>query len=623
MSIFTTFLKAAAAIFMFVVLVLLLQLDLTAFSTVEVLAPGWGWLAFTLLLALEVGALCRLGLAWFARGPRLVLRDDPSEAERQAFARELTRRLRGNPHVMAAGLSGAEPDFLPRALDVLDARAGEAIRQDARRVFLGTALSQNGRLDALIVFFSLARMVWRVSAIYNQRPSPAELWSVYSAVSSATFISFSIDALDIPQTITESMGELLPAVAPALTASSMPLVGPMLQQCTAAVIDGAANCLLAVRAGVVTRGAFRFAALGRDEARRQACIRETGTMLAEISHETVGAIVTAFRQQLQGLAGSMGRKVSERVGGMADAAATKTREAAETVVRGTVDCAVSAGQAVSHGAGVVGSGAEAVMGAGQAVAGAVSHGAGVVAGAVGGCVGSAGQAVLRGGSAVADVVGSGAGAVVGAGQAVAGAVSPGAGVVAGAVGGCVGSAGQAVLRGGSAVADVMGSGAEAVVGAGQAVAGAVSHGAGVVAGAVGQGADTVLGAVRGIWSGKRRESTADERFALRLALIWSQGRPGWAQRRRLARYCTSEGVGEALRALPDREPDLDLLEPALSFWRGRVEEVLACAAELPPERDAAVRAWLAALDARLGLGGRLQGGTDAGSRERRSFWKRG
>lgn len=536
MTIFTTFLKAAAALFMFVVLVLLLQLDLTAFSTVEVLAPGWGWLAFTLLLALELGALCRLGLAWFARGPRLVLRDDPSEAERQVFARELTRRLRGNPHVMAAGLSGAEPDFLAKALDVLDARAGEAIRQDARRVFLGTALSQNGRLDALIVFFSLARMVWRVSAIYNQRPSPAELWSVYSAVSSATFISFSIDALDIPQTITESMGEILPAVAPALTASSMPLVGPMLQQCTAAVIDGAANCLLAVRAGVVTRGAFRFAALGRDEARRQACIRETGTMLAEISHETVGAIVTAFRKQLQGLAGSMGRKVSETVGGMADAAATKTREAAETVVRGTVDCAVSAGQAVSHGAGVV----------------------------------------------------------------------------AGAVGGCVDSAGQAVLRGGSAVADVVGSGAEAVVGAGQAVAGAVS-----------QGADTVLGAVRGIWSGKRREPTADEHFALHLALIWSQGRPGWAQRRRLARYCKSEGVGEALRDLPDREPDLDLLEPALSFWRGRVEEVLACAVELPPERDAAAVAWLAALDARLGLGGRLQGGTDAGSRERRSFWKRG
>ena len=171
---------------------------------------------------------------------------------------------------------------------MLDARAGEEIRNNAKRVFLGTALSQNGRLDALIMFVSLARMIWRVSGIYNQRPSPAELWSVYSTVSSATFISFSIEALDIPRTITESMNELLPAVTPVMAASSVPLMGPMMQQCTSAVIDGAANCLLAIRAGVVTRSAFRFAALGREEARQQACCREAGTMLTEISRETVG-----------------------------------------------------------------------------------------------------------------------------------------------------------------------------------------------------------------------------------------------------------------------------------------------------------------------------------------------
>ena len=153
---------------------------------------------------------------------------------------------------------------------MLDARAGEEIRNNAKRVFLGTALSQNGRLDALIMLVSLARMIWRVSGIYNQRPTPAELWSVYSTVSSATFISFSIEALDIPRTITESMNELLPAVTPVMAASSVPLMGPMMQQCTSAVIDGAANCLLAIRAGVVTRSAFRFAALGREEARQQA-----------------------------------------------------------------------------------------------------------------------------------------------------------------------------------------------------------------------------------------------------------------------------------------------------------------------------------------------------------------
>lgn len=498
MTFISTLLKTAAALFMLVILMLLVQLDLTAFQTVEVLAPGWGWLAFVSLLALETGAVLWLGLAWFARAPRLVLRDDPTEAERQAFARELERRLKKNPHVRAAGISATDENFLEKALDVLDARAGEEIRSNAKRVFLGTALSQNGRLDALIVFVSLARMVWRVSGIYNQRPTPAELWSVYSTVSSATFISFSIEALDIPRTITESMNELLPAVTPVMAASSVPLMGPMMQQCTSAVIDGAANCLLAIRAGVVTRSAFRFAALGREEARQQACVREAGTMLAEISRETVGAIVEAFRKQLVNLPASMGQKISETVGTVADSALEKTRGAA--------------------------------------------------------------QSVARGGTAVAEAVSSGAGAVIGAGQAVAGAVS--------------------------------------------------------------SGTTAVLGAVRGILPGnRRREATADERFVLHLALVWSQGRPGWKRRRQLARLCDAEGVSAGLRTLVDRHPDLDLLEPQLSFWRGRVEDVLSCHRSLELEHGAAAAAWLAELDHRLGLGGSLQSGREEPASGWKRFWK--
>lgn len=498
MTFISTLLKAAAALFILVILMLLVQLDLTAFQTVEVLAPGWGWLAFVSLLALETGAVLWLGLAWFSRAPRLVLRDDPTEAERQAFARELERRLKKNPHVRAAGLRATDEHFLEKALDVLDARAGEEIRNSAKRVFLGTALSQNGRLDALIVFVSLARMVWRVSGIYNQRPTPAELWSVYSTVSSATFISFSIEALDIPRTITESMNELLPAVTPAMAASSVPLMGPMMQQCTSAVIDGAANCLLAIRAGVVTRSAFRFAALGREEARQQACVREAGTMMAEISRETVGAIVEAFRKQLVNLPASMGQKISETVGTVADSALEKTRGAA--------------------------------------------------------------QSVARGGTAVAEAVSSGAGAVIGAGQAVAGAVS--------------------------------------------------------------SGTTAVLGAVRGILPGnRRREATADERFVLHLALVWSQGRPGWKRRRQLARLCDAEGVSAGLRTLVDRHPDLDLLEPQLSFWRGRVEDVLSCHRSLELEHGAAAAAWLAELDHRLGLGGSLQSGREEPASGWKRFWK--
>ena len=615
MTFISTLLKAAAALFMLVILMLLVQLDLTVFQTVEVLAPGWGWLAFVALLALEAGAVLWLGLAWFARAPRLVLRDDPTEAERQAFARELARRLKKNPHVRAAGIRATDEHFLEKALDVLDARAGEEIRNNAKRVFLGTALSQNGRLDALIMFVSLARMIWRVSGVYNQRPTPAELWSVYSTVSSATFISFSIEALDIPRTITESMNELLPAVTPVMAASSVPLMGPMMQQCTSAVIDGAANCLLAIRAGVVTRSAFRFAALGREEARQQACVREAGTMLAEISRETVGAIVEAFRKQLMDLPASMGQKISETVGTVADSALEKTRGAAQSVARGGTAVA----EAVSSGAG-------AVIGAGQAVAGVVSSGTGAVADAlgsgahavihaVGDCAASAEKAVLRGGSAVMESVGSGAGAV-------AGMVSSGTSTVIGAVSDGAASAGQAVARGGTAVVGAVSSGAGAVIGAGQAVAGAVSSGTGAVADALGSGTKAVLGAVRGILPGnRRREATADERFVLHLALLWSQGRPGWKRRRQLARLCDAEGVSAGLRTLVDRHPDLDLLEPQLSFWRGRAEDVLACHRSLELEHGAAAAAWLAELDHRLGLGGSLQGGHEAPASGWKRFWK--
>ena len=597
MTFIPTLLKAAAALLMFIILMLLLQLDLTAFQTVEVLAPGWGWLAFAALLALETGAVLWLGLAWFARAPRLVLRDDPTEAERQAFARELGRRLKKNPHVRAAGIRATDENFLEKALDVLDARAGEEIRSNAKRVFLGTALSRNGRLDALIVFISLARMVWRVSGIYNQRPAPAELWSVYSTVSSATFISFSIEALDIPRTITESMNELLPAVTPVMAASSVPLMGPMMQQCTSAVIDGAANCLLAIRAGVVTRSAFRFAALGREEARQQACVREAGTMLAEISRETVGAIVEAFRKQLVNLPASMGQKISETVGTMTDSALEKTRGAAQSVARGGTAVA----GAVSNGAG--------------AVADALGNGTSAVIHAVGDCAASVEKAVLRGGSAVMEGVGSGAGAV-------ADMVGSGTSAVIGAVSGGAATAGQAVARGGTAVVGAVSSGTGAVIGAGQAVAGAVSSGAGAVADALGNGTSAVLGAVRGILPGnRRREATADERFALHLALLWSQGRLGWKRRRQLARLCDAEGVSAGLRTLVDRHPDLGLLEPQLSFWRGRAEDVLACGRSLELERGAAAVAWLAELDHRLELGGRLQGGHGAPASGWKRFWK--
>lgn len=372
MRYFTKILAVFGYFLIAITLLLLLQINSVAMSATEALFPGWGRVVYVILALCELAALCWFFLAWFLRPAKLVIRKNPTEAERQAFAEELAKRLAANKHVLNAGVQPDEPDFLPNALAVLDSLAEKEIRFSAKKVFLGTALSQNGRLDALIVFFSLCRLTWRISCIYNQRPTAREILSVYSSVSSATFISFSIDALDIPQTITNAMSELLPAVAPAMAASTMPFVGNALQKFTSSVIDGAANCLLAVRAGVITKNSFRVAALGESEAQRQSTVKETGTMLLEISRETVSMIVTTLGSQLAGLSVPVGKKIVETAGNAAETAVEKTKNAAESVVKTTAG-----------------------------VAEAVGSGTGAVLGAVTDCAEAAGSAVVRGGAAVA------------------------------------------------------------------------------------------------------------------------------------------------------------------------------------------------------------------------------
>ena len=92
--------KIVAACVMLAVLVLLVQCNGLARDLTELFAPGWGRIAWLVCGGLELVALVWLGLACFARPSRLLLREDPSEAERQAFAAE--QRAAGGYRAVAA-----------------------------------------------------------------------------------------------------------------------------------------------------------------------------------------------------------------------------------------------------------------------------------------------------------------------------------------------------------------------------------------------------------------------------------------------------------------------------------------------------------------------------------------
>lgn len=293
---------------------LLLFINSNLAALAGMLYPGSALWTHMVLLTVEFLAFGWLWWAWFGRPRHLLLMDADTPEERRRFAKELVRRMRNNPLIRQAGLVARFPDgqdedrFLDLCLRLLKAQADTEIQQNARRIFLATALSQNGKLDALIMFVSLCRLVWRISAVYNQRPHPREVVSLYGAVISSTFLALSIEELDISTEITVGFGEAFHAMAPAGLTASIPFAGKALQTFTAAAIDGAANCYLGLRAGIITRNAYTYGARQTDRPSRTAVYKEAGALLLGMSQVLMSGLAATLADGLAGAAGYAGRK---------------------------------------------------------------------------------------------------------------------------------------------------------------------------------------------------------------------------------------------------------------------------------------------------------------------------
>ncbi len=301
--------KYAITVLAILSLLLLLFINNNLAALADLLLPGSALWAYAVLFGLEF-----LALGWFwrglFRGPRhLLLMDSASPEEQKAFAREFRRRMRDNIHIRQAGILPAnnsedDPAYMERCLLLLREKADAEIQQNARRIFLATALSQNGRLDALIVLVSLCRLIWRISSIYNQRPHPREVASLYWTVASSAFLAFSLEELDIATEITVGFGEAFHAMAPAGLTASIPFAGKALHTFTASTIDGAANAYLALRAGIIARNAYVYGARQEQKPSRAAVFREAGAQLLGMSQILVEKVAGAVAANLAGAAKS-------------------------------------------------------------------------------------------------------------------------------------------------------------------------------------------------------------------------------------------------------------------------------------------------------------------------------
>ena len=352
----------------------------------------WSLIAlFAALIAYPVVLLLRLPKAM--QPP-----DTDSPEDHASYQSWLQRHLATHPKTDVATLA-ANGD-VSAALLALRAEADVLIRNTASNVFVSTALIQNGRLDGLVMLGTQLRLVWQIGSLYNLRPSPRQLWYLYSNVGGTVLVAANLEDLDFA----EVAGPIVNSVAPSLAASIPGLqgVGNLLVN---SIANGSANAFLTLRVGLIAKSYCAPIAKPEREAVRRSATLAALSMLSSITRDK-------------------GLSIAKGVWSGATSAAGK---AASSVVEGAKRAGSATGALVS---GAASSAAEAVTGATRAVgnAGAAAGDKVVMTGrSIAGKAGSVSDSV---GAFSRDAAKSVAGAVTSVGNATADTVSSSARAVA-------------------------------------------------------------------------------------------------------------------------------------------------------------------------------------------------
>ncbi|MCF7797864.1 MAG: YcjF family protein, partial [Lentisphaeria bacterium] len=155
------------------------------------------------------------------------------------YLTKLEKRLRANPRISSENFS------LETALDSLKKEADKEIKARAMQIFLATAISQSGRLDAFVVLATNLRMIYAIAEIYYNRPGLRDLSRLYTNVLVAVFLATEIDEIDFD-------AQIAPVLSSSL-AGSLPVFNNVAALIQDSVLEGTANAYLALRIGILAR----------------------------------------------------------------------------------------------------------------------------------------------------------------------------------------------------------------------------------------------------------------------------------------------------------------------------------------------------------------------------------
>ncbi len=164
---------------------------------------------------------------------------------------------------------GVDPsDTLEKIFDGRLDKMDDIIHRHAKQVFISTALSQNGRLDALLVLTINFRMLKELVSSYGYRPTYGNLVKTYTKVLAAALIADGIEDAELAEIFPQLSRGFLGAI-------------PGLGILSSSILQGTGNAFLTLRVGYITKNYYMTA--GHGYSRRQARLAANKVALKKLS----------------------------------------------------------------------------------------------------------------------------------------------------------------------------------------------------------------------------------------------------------------------------------------------------------------------------------------------------
>ena len=281
--------------------------------------PAAGLMVAVVLLV-GVAVLVIVPAASYARlEPPLVPPDETEGPRHDAFVAAYLDACRKNPKLTDRKLATEED--LEAALGELDEKAEGIANRYASQVFVGTAVSQWGSLDGLVVAGIQMRMVWEIAHVYQRRPSLRQMGYLYANVLVTSVLASRLDQVDLSE-------YLRPVLAGAFGQSiaSFPGVAVVSGQLSNALFQGSVNAFLTLRIAMVAiaySGAVRKPR--RHEVWRTAVARAGHLVFRTATHGSA-RVAAAF-------SGAAWKSVGSAAAGVGHAAGSTSRSVGQGVAR--------------------------------------------------------------------------------------------------------------------------------------------------------------------------------------------------------------------------------------------------------------------------------------------------